>query len=783
MKKIIVIIFNLFVLFQVSLAQQYSISGYIQDAKTGEKLINANVFIKNTTKGTITNSYGFYNLTINNQDTIIVIASYIGYKSQEIIIKKNQNQEINFFLQVDNEIDEITVTATTPINRRTEMGVLEIPIKQLNLIPTIGAEPDIMKAYQLMPGIQSGNEGSSGLYVRGGSPDQNLILLDDVPLYYVNHLGGFISVFNNDIIKKVKLTKSGFPARYGGRLSSVMDIRMKDGDMNEYHGNINIGIVSSKISFEGPIQKHKSSFIISARVLTLGLLWKPVQVFFPNEPMGYNFWDLNAKFNYKINNKNRIFYSFYYGDDNVNININEFEDINSDKNKLHSQWGNLLNAIRWNHQFSQKLFLNTTLAFTRYRYFTSFNFKDETEHYKSRFTTGINDYFLKFDFEYNLNNNYNIKFGSNAIYHNFSPKENYIYLTENNITLIDTTIGYNNITPYEIRAYCENEFNITQLFSANIGLHSSFYSLPDTNYFSLEPRILLNFSLFKNTSLKMSYAAMMQKVHLLTSNTVSIPMDIWLPATKQILPSKTNLYSAGIFISLKNGLYEFSTETYYKTSDNLISFKEGATYSTVTNDYVDKLELNGIGKSYGIELLLQKKQGKITGWLAYTYSKTELQFANLNFGKPFPFKYDRRHDFSIVLNYKLNENINISGNWVFGTGYPYSLPIGNYSSIATGFHDNNEQGVPANLIYFDETIFIYPDRNSFRMRAYHRLDLGLNFSKEKKHGTRTWTISIYNAYNRQNPYFYYTDIKDDEVKLYQQSLFPIIPSISYSFKF
>ncbi len=779
MKKVIFILLNVVVFWQFGYTQKYTISGYVEDLQTNEKLINAKVFIKNTNKATISNDYGYYNLSFEYSDSLVVVASYLGYKSKEILITSKKNQEINFHLEANNEIGEVVVTATTPINKSTEMGVMEIPIKQLNLIPAVGAEPDIMKAYQLMPGVQAGNEGNAGLFVRGGGSDQNLILLDDVPLYNVGHIGGFVSVFNSDIIKKVKLTKGGFPARYGGRLSSVMDIRTKDGNVKKIRGKVNLGLVSSKIYLEGPLKKDKSSFVVSARILSLGLLWKPLKILFMANAMEYYFWDLNAKWNYKINEKNHIYYSFYYGDDKLKMNFGGSEEIKKYRDKLITQWGNLLNAFRWNHEFNQKLFLNTTLATTRYRYKNIFKIPDENSFYKSHFSTAINDYFLKFDFEYNVNNSYDIRFGTNAIYHNFLPKKNKVEFIEDGLYTVDTTYGDSKITPWEFRIYCENRFNVSKYFSANIGVHSSYYALPDTNYFSLEPRVLLNISLAKNLSLKTSYASMMQKVHLLSSNTLALPMDIWLPTTKKILPSKTNLYSAGLFFSLKKSLLEFSVEGYYKTSNNLISFKEGARYSTVTSDFSEKLELDGIGKSYGLELLLQKKQGHLTGWLSYTYSKTDLQFSNLNFGKPFPFKYDRRHDFSIVLNYKLNEKFNFSANWVYGSGYPYSLAVAHYNGVGTG----NE-----GLVNYDQNILLYSDRNLYRMRAYHRLDLGFNYTKKEKNKIKTWTFSIYNAYNRQNPYFYYTSTEEDngyneKLYLYQQSLFPIIPSVSYSVKF
>jgi len=778
-------LFFLIILLNLSaIAQKTTISGYVLDKQTGEKLIGANILIKNTSKGAVANNFGFYSLSVNNSDTINLIISYIGYKAQNKTIIAQQNQKINFYLESSTEIDAVTVTATKPIEQRTEMGVVEIPMKQLELIPTLGAEADIMKAYQLMPGVQSGNEGGSGLYVRGGSPDENLILVDDVPLYYVNHLGGFISVFNADAINSVKLIKGGFPARYGSRLSSVMDVRMKDGNMKEFHGNVSMGIITSKIALEGPIKKDKASFFISARGMPWELIYRPFTALTTGYvSMGYNFYDINTKLNYKISSKDRIYFSFYKGDDNAVVKLIDLYDISGQKGNMTLRWGNTLGAFRWNHLFNQKLFSNTTVAYTKYRYTTEYNFGDRGEQDKffQQFSTSINDITLKSDLEYSATNNYKIIFGFNSIFHDFSPGNTKYSITESGQNIMDTTINYANLQVPENRIYVENIFEIGKFVSGNIGLHASHYFVEHTNFYSLQPRLLLNFMPTRKISFKASYSEMQQNVHLLTSSTITMPMDIWIPATKEIKPSKSKQIAAGVYKSFGKGQYEFSLETYYKTSDNLIAYKEGTSFGGIAKNWAEKIETGGTGTSYGLEILLQKKQGKTTGWLAYTYSRTERQFENLNNGKKMPFKYDRRHDISLVVSHRFNKNIDLSGTWVYGSGYPYTLPIGKYEMVnegASNISRYNEQNM-----WYDETVFIYADRNTYRMRAYHRLDVGMNFRKQKKRGTRTWTISVYNAYNRQNPYYYYTKIKNNKVQLYQQSLFPIIPSISYSFKF
>ncbi len=761
---------------------QGNISGFVYDAETGEKIINAVIYQEATTNSTVSNNFGFYTLHFTSKDTAVVKVSYIGYKTAAKRISIETDKTNNFYLYPDNKVEEVIISADLPIEKRNEIGILEIPVNQLNKIPTIGAESDVMKAFQLMPGIQSGDEGSNNLYVRGGSPDENLILLDDVPLYYVNHLGGFVSVFNSDVIKRIKLIKGGFPARYNGRLSSVIDVRMKDGDMKSYHGNIGIGIISSKIGIEGPLKKDKSSFLFSAR----GFLWdflflRPMSKIASDATTGYNFYDLNAKLNRKINEKNNLYFSFYKGDDNVVVRYKEtgFNKIKAD-NVL--RWGNTLISGRWNRIFNSKLFSNITFYYTKYRYESSINYKDKTKNqdFSYKFSTAINDLSLKSDFEYNMFRFWKIRFGSNSVYHHFKPGFSY-YRFKKEETNIDTSYGYTDIYVPENNIYLENEIQLGKLISVNIGTNLSYYYVEDTGFFSPEPRALLNFKTSKHVSLKLSYTEMQQKVHLLTSNTVSLPMDIWVPATSVLPPSNSKQYAFGLYKTFVKENLEFSIETYYKTSDNLIAYKEGATYRSVAKSWIDKLETGGTGISYGVEFLLQKKQGRLTGWISYTYAKTNRKFTNINFGHPYPFKYDRRHDVSIVTMYQLNKKIDISAAWVFGSGYAYTLAVGKYEAVNNG--TSNIQWYNRPDIWYNENILTYADKNANRMRPYHRLDLAVNIKKQKIRSVRIWSISIYNAYNRQNPYYYYTKIKKNQIKLYQQSLFPIIPSVSYRLEF
>jgi hypothetical protein len=760
-------------------SQNQSFSGYVSDAESGEKIIGAVVYQKHTGRYSLTNSFGYYTLHAKQTDSIVVAASYIGYSGKEIHINSQNKSNINFELSPSNEIEEVVVLANHPLEKRLETDVVEIPMTQMQLISSIGAESDILKSLQLMPGIQSGIEGSSDLFVRGGTPGENLILLDDVPLYYVNHLGGFISVFNTDALKSVRLTKGGFPARYGGRLSSVLDVRMKEGNLKKLEGNFSMGLLSSKLSIEGPVKKDTSSFILSARGFWWDILLRSFSKLVTNASVGYNFYDVNFKLNHIINEKNRLYFSFYKGDDNIGVSYKD-SDLGSKINAQNrTNWGNMLFALRWNKQYNRTLFSNFTIAYTKYRYQNITKYKDgNRQNFDYSFGSEINDFILKSDFNYSPFSGFKIKFGTNSILHNFRPQLSAYKLISSEAN-IDTSYSYGEFYVPENRLYLENEFFISDFLSGNIGFHASFYNAKEQFYFSPELRALFNIKISENASLKPAYARMQQKVHLLTSDNVSSPMDVWIPSGKAIPPSISDIFSLTWTASINKIHSELSISAYYKASNHLITYKEGTTYRTISTNLHDKLETGGKGKSYGFEFLLQKKHGKFSGWLSYTWSKNFRQFSGINQGVAYPFKYDRRHDFSISLIFQFNERVNISGNWVYGTGYPFSLPIGKYEGINNGTSLlRDTEG-----IWYNELIYTYTNKNAHRMHAYHRFDLAANFSKQKDKGIRTWTISMYNVYNRQNPYYYYTKEEKGETKLYQQSLFPIIPTISYSFKF
>jgi hypothetical protein len=779
----------------VVLSQTITLHGFIKDIDSGETLIGATLYEKTTGTVVISNEYGFYSISLPIDTLADISVSYVGYSSLEKYIACIKNQNFDFFLQPNNLIGEVVIKASKekPIEKRIEMSVIDIPIKEVMNLPALGGETDIIKALQLMPGIQSGNEGSSQLYVRGGSPDQNLILLDDIPLYYVNHLGGFISVFNTDAIKNTKIIKGGFPARYGSRLSSIIDIRMKDGNTNFFQGKTMIGLIASKISIEGPIKKDTTSYIISARRMLYDFILRPISYysFDKKASIGYHFYDFNAKLNHRFSEKDRLYLSIYSGNDKLGFTSYRDDGKLNNNNK----WGNKLIAIRWNHLFNRKLFSNMSLSNTFYRFLSESSNKmkrngEKLSGYNS-FKSAINDTKFKMDVTDFIGPKYTLRFGTDITFHNFSPGITSIKQHEIDPSLKDTVFGNYKLRSTEGVFYLENEIGIGENFSANLGLRYNSYFLKRKNFHTIEPRVLFVYLISQNSSIKIAYSKMQQNVHLLTSTGMGMPVDLWLPSTQKAIPENSEQWVFGFAKSILNNQFDLSLEAYYKEMNNLIAYKEGVSYFGSTVDWQEKVETDGKGVAYGVELLIRKKRGNITGWLSYTWANSNRQFENINRGKNYPFKYDRRHDISIVLNRKISDKIDLSATWVYGSGNAYTLAVGKYESINNISLDDAEQteSEPSDDIY------IYENRNNRRMRDYHRLDVGFNFHKQKKHGERIWNISIYNAYNRQNPYYYFFDSNaeydsngeiiegTDKMVLKQQSLFPVIPSVSYSYSF
>lgn len=806
-------------------AQQHTISGYVVDKENKEPIIGANVFIAKTFNGTVTNNFGYFVINVPS-DKDSITASFVGYTT--VSLPLNLNNE-NYILELTSghEIEEVNVLASKGRNNEV-IKPLSISTKQIKLLPSVTGEADLMKAYQYLPGISRGAEGNNSIYVRGGSPDQNLILLDDVPLYYVNHIGGIVSIFDENAISNVEVYKSGFPARYGGRLSSVVDVRMKNGSLNKLGGEFSIGLISSKLHLNGPIIKDKISFMLTARKSMTDFYMQPLSHYTMGTDgfMKYSFYDINAKVNWIIDNKNRIYLSAYSGNDGSLMRAkftSSDKEIRKDLNidpytfeaGIGNGWGNQLACFRWNHIYSQKLFSNLTLASTKYYYANqasnSILIKDTddfTEKYGYDFNSGLNDNMAKLDFDYFINNQSHLKFGTSYTMHDFNTGELHNLYDINEEVLgdtsmlrgnldsqIDTVYGAEQISSKEIVAYIEGKFELYDKLHVNAGLHCSAYLLSGESNYTIQPRLAMRYNLMDNITLTASYVRMVQNLHMLSGSDTSTPTDIWLPATKLAKSEYSDQVSFGYARESNNGIFKLNVEGFYKSMNNLIDYKLGYNLTSTAENWYDKIETNGKGWCYGLEILAEKVKGDLTGWIAYTLSKNMRQFEGINKNIPFQYVYDRPHDLSIVANYKLSNRITFSGTWEYSSGRRVTL--------GTAAYDNNtvytHLDLPAHdpLVYNEsekyrhqfidfrtETATIYGTKNNYRLPAFHKLNLSAHFTKKKKRGERTWVVGIQNVYNRMNAYnVYYTTNDDGTFELNKITLFPIMPNFSYNFKF
>lgn len=753
-------------------SQKATLNGYITDQKTGERLFGASIFIQQKNLGTTSNNFGFYSITIP-QDSIEIIFSFSGYSTQMLKLYLRADTTLNIGLQQSQELSEVVVKATrkAAIQDRTQMSTIDLPISTIKALPAFLGEADVMKAIQLLPGIQAGSEGSSGIYVRGGGPDQNLILLDGVPVYNVSHLFGFFSVFNADALQSVEVMKGGFPARYGGRLSSVIDIRMKEGNKHEFHGEGGIGLIASRLTLEGPLGKKKNvSYMISGRRTYLDIFMRPIvkkQTDGDVDP-GYFFYDLNGKINFTLGKKDHLYLSGYFGNDKFFVK-EKFENGN-EKNSFKSslKWGNITAVARWNHEFNRKLFGNLTFYFSRYNFEVSADDRSErpgeSDRYFLKYFSGIRDWSARYDIDFLPAPNHFIKIGASATAHYYKPGALQSKVSSPSFNE-DTLIRYRFINAMEFDLYAEDDIRISPKFKTNLGVHVTGFRVNDEFFTSVQPRVSMRYLLNSDLSMKASYVQMNQYIHLLTNSGIGLPTDLWVPVTGKVPPQLAHQFALGMAYT-HNNRYEVSVEGYYKNMKNVIEYAEGASYLNATSNWEEKVEV-GEGWSYGLELFVQKKTGKTSGMLGYTLSWSKRQFENLNYGKTFPYKYDRRHDIKMAIIHTVSPKFDISANWVFGTGQAITLPTEVYL-------DNNRREVE-----------VFDGRNGFRMRSYHHLDVSMKFKKKKKWGERAWIVSIYNAYNRQNPFFIYRDYDyvSNKPEYRQVSLFPIIPSVSYQFKF
>ncbi|MEM7374014.1 MAG: TonB-dependent receptor plug domain-containing protein [Bacteroidota bacterium] len=809
----------------------FTIQGYVRDGSNGEFLINASVADLKSKKGVITNNYGFFSLRLP-ADSVYLTIAYAGFQVQQYRFLLNQDTTIKINLS-PYSLDEVEILAEE-VEREvdnTQMSAINVPIQQVKLMPALLGEVDVIKAIQMLPGVQSGSEGSSGLYVRGGGPDQNLVLLDGVPLYYVSHLGGFFSVFNADALSSVKLYKGGFPARFGGRLSSILDVRMKEGNLNQFETEGSIGIISSKISVQGPINKGKTAFIISGRRSYLDLLSRPIAIIASQAStngtervdVGYNFYDLNGKINHVFSDKDRLYLSMYAGNDRLLANGRfRYDQDEEEKFSLGLGWGNRMGALRWNHVYGNNLFSNVSATFSQYQLRTktdgsaSFPEGDSiyTESFELEYISRVRDWGLKVDFDYYPSPAHDIKFGLHSTLHRFEPGTVGIQ-SQAGTAKVDTNIIAKLDRPLESSIYLEDNIKIGQRFSANVGVHGTHYLINDQSTFSVQPRVSARFLLSKDVAVKASYVQMNQFLHLLTNSGAGLPIDLWVPATEKVPSQFAWQVAGGVSASILDDQLDLSVEGYYKEMTGLVTFKEGNNFFFGGLDggsWEETVETDGTGTTYGAEFLLQKKRGKTTGWLGYTLAWNWRQFDNINGGLRYPYKYDRRHDISLVVSHKISDRVSVAGTWVFGTGNAISLPSGGYANITDPLNPDiyffGGRGTPNEDLYLpfrqlhvdlqsygEGSQFFNEGRNSFRMQSYHRMDLGINFTKEKKWGERTWTFGIYNVYSRRNPFAYYLDqdrerngnvfngYTERKPVLKKIALFPIIPSFSYQFKF
>ena len=756
------------------IAKPATISGFVRSGRTGETLTGAIVYPKgNPTRGITTNSYGYFSLTLPDGSYEIVV-QFLGYKSRTLDVDLKENITINIDLEEEPiALKEVTITGERSSNNVVSgESASKISIREIQTIPVILGEKDILKTIQLLPGVSPAGEGNAGFYVRGGSIDQNLILLDEAPVYNPSHLLGFFSTFNSDAIKDITLYKGGFPTEYGGRLSSVVDIKMNDGNNKEFHISGGIGLIASRLAIEGPILKNRGSFMITARRtyadLFLKLLPRSLTDSLASKATLY-FYDVNIKANYQLAAKDRLYFSCYLGRDNFGL-----------EGSLGLNWGNITATTRWNHVISDRIFSNTSLIFSRY----SYNFYVEVGNKTMNILSQIQDLNLKEDLHYYLNSRNTIKFGFNSIYHTFVPSR------------VDSTVFFHirsmdNRYAIENALYLSNEQTITKHLKATYGLRYSLFSSigPGTvytydevsdvvdsttypkgkifnTYGGLEPRVLLNLIINDSNSIKASYARTRQYIHLLSNTTSSTPFDLWVPSNINILPELADQYTLGYFRNFFRNMFETSVEVYYKTMQNQIDYRNGA--NLILNNKVESQLIFGKGWGYGAEFMIRKKYGKLTGWISYTISRTQRQFKDINDGIPFPAKQDRPNNVAIVGIWEINPHLTLSATWIYYSGNAVTFPSGRYI-------------IDGNIVPY------YTERNGYRMPDYHRLDIGVTWQRKKfKKFESNWNFSIYNIYARENAYAinFQPDPKDiTKMQAVQLSLFRIVPAITYNFKF
>lgn len=751
--------------------KKYTLRGYITDRESGERLIGASVYIPSKRAGTTSNAYGFFSITLE-QDSLEVHTTYAGYFPRIVPLDLQQDLEVNIAMERNAGITEMVVVnaeGKKNTRNRTLVGKTDVPSSLIKSSPSLLGEADVLKTLQLLPGIQAGNEGSNGLNVRGGSPDQNLILLDGVPVYNASHAFGLFSIFNADAVNNIEVLKSGFPASYGGRLSSVIDVHMKEGDKYNLHGEGGIGFIFSRFTLEGPLKRGRSSFLVSARRTYADLFIRPIlKLSDAGADVIPFFGDVNVKANFPVLKKDRLYFSVYLGQDKLHTK----ELYTDSKYAAGFSWGNTTAMARWNHVFHKKMFSNFTFTFSRYRFNTVESDEqsgpDPQYSYKAdrRYFSGIHDWSVKGDIDYLPDPDHFVKAGFALILHKYHPGITY-HFEKDSSSSINARFGNEPIYSSEYDAYIEDDVRLSSRMKANVGLRFSAFAIKGKTFPALQPRINWLYKLNDRWSLKGSYGKMNQFIHLLTNSTVGLPTDLWVPVTQAVPPQVSHQFAVSASYSYDKSL-ELSAEAYYKTLKNVIEYGDRSGFSNTTYSWEEIIE-TGTGKAYGLELFLQKKKGKVTGLASYTLSRSERLFENINDGKAFPYKYDKTHEAKIGVVWRPSARFECSANWFFSTGNAITLPASYYYNPYTG-----------------QYIDIYDTRNESRLPNYHRLDISMKFIKEKRRYVRTWVLSVYNVYNRLNPFFRYktfTDWPENKIVFEDVAVFPLLPSISYQFKF
>lgn len=792
MQKIILAVFIQLIPILVFPQSRFTLNGYVKDSLTGESIIGATITIDGQSKGVTSNQYGFYSITLE-PGIYSISVTHISYQTKNVELELINDQSFNFeIVPKTSSIQEVVVYT----NRRrdanvknAEMGKIDLSVNRIKNIPAFLGEIDILKAIQLLPGVRNAGEGNAGFYVRGGGPDQNLIMLDEAVVYNTGHLFGFFSIFNSDAIKNTSLIKGGMPSQYGGRLSSVLDVAMKDGNINKFQMEGGIGLIASRLSLQGPIKKNKASFIVSARRTYVDILAKPfIKKSSDFYGSGYYFYDLNAKVNYKFSEKDRLYLSGYFGRDVFNFN-NEKRSF-----KSNIPWGNATATLRWNHVFNKRLFANTTAVYNNYK----FKFAAAHNNFELSLASGIRDANLKADFDYYPLPQHKLKFGGLYTYHKFVPN----ILSGGQDSVIFKPNNETEKYASEFALYLQDDWEMSDKIKINYGLRWSGFTqigpyrkfVKDVNgnkldstvyksfepvktYGGLEPRVTIRYALNDKTSIKAAVNRNYQFIHLVSNAGSTLPTDLWVPSTYRVRPQLSWQYTAGLFKNFKENMYETSVEVYYKNMQNQIEYREG--YTPSLKDPEEEFVF-GKGWSYGAEFFINKTRGKLNGWIGYTLSWTWRKFAELNNGEKFPARYDRRHDMSIVANYEASRKWKFGAVFVYGTGSATTLP---------------ERFYLINGVLTQE----FSKLNQYRLAAYHRVDLAATYTptpKKKSLSTGKagklqsyWVFSIYNVYSRLNPYFIYFDQTGSpydgslKVEARQVSLFPILPAVTWNFKF